>query len=108
MEQFSKAAIPGKWLVDMIPILRYMPEWLPGAGEFQKCARLWKKTLYEAVNVPYTFVRGQMTRHADNASFVSRLLLDLQQKTKTPTPEEEHIIKWSALSLYSGGSDTVS
>jgi hypothetical protein len=108
MEQFSEAVIPGKWLVDLIPILRYAPEWLPGAGEFQKSARLWRKTLYNAVDVPYAFVQGQIKRNADTVSFVSRLLLDMKQKTKTHAPEEEHIIKWSALSLYAGGSDTVS
>jgi hypothetical protein len=107
MEQFSEAAIPGKWLVDVVPVLRYVPEWLPGAGQFQKSGRLWRETLYKAVHVPYTFVQNQMTRGVDSASFVSRLLLDLQQKNETPSGEEEHIIKWSALSLYAGGSDTV-
>jgi hypothetical protein len=107
MEQFSEAVIPGRWLVDLIPALKYLPEWLPGAGEFQKSARLWRETLYKAVHVPYAFVQDQMKRRGDNISFVSRLLLELQQKSSTPPPEEEHIIKWSALSLYAGGSDTV-
>jgi hypothetical protein len=107
MDQFSQAVIPGKWLVDLIPFLKHVPEWLPFTGQFQKYGRLWKNTLYKAVNVPYTFAQGQMLRSAGNASFVSRLLLDMQQKKKTLTPEDEHIIKWSALSLYAGGSDTV-
>jgi hypothetical protein len=107
MENFGEAAVPGKWLVDVIPFLRFVPEWMPGAGQFQKSARIWHNNLQKAVNVPYAFVKGQVSRQADNVSFVSKLLLELQQKTKTPTLEEEHIIKWSALSLYTGGSDTV-
>jgi hypothetical protein len=51
------------------------------------------------------FVQTQMTQHADKPSFVSKLLLDGQKKRLTP--DEEHAIKWTALSLYGGGADTV-
>ncbi|PKK47309.1 hypothetical protein CI102_9081 [Trichoderma harzianum] len=32
MEQFSQAAISGAWMVDIVPILRYLTEWLPEGG----------------------------------------------------------------------------
>jgi hypothetical protein len=34
---FGEVAVPGRFLVDLFPILRYVPSWLPGAG--------WKKRL---------------------------------------------------------------
>ena len=46
----SQALRPGAFLVDQLPILRYVPSWVPGAG-FQKKAKEWKKTtdkLYES------------------------------------------------------------
>ena len=38
----TAAAIPGAFLVDSMPILKYVPEWMPGAG-FQKKARIWRE-----------------------------------------------------------------
>ena len=42
MKSASEAIIPGAFLIDVIPILKYVPEFMPGAG-FQKQARIWQK-----------------------------------------------------------------
>ena len=42
MQSASTAASIGTFLVDMIPILKYVPEFVPGAG-FKKQARIWRK-----------------------------------------------------------------
>ncbi|KAL0068246.1 hypothetical protein AAF712_004631 [Marasmius tenuissimus] len=34
----SAVTEPGKWLVDSVPILRYLPDWFPGA-EFKKTGK---------------------------------------------------------------------
>jgi hypothetical protein len=46
------AAVPGAFLVDMIPLLKYVPEWMPGAG-FQKKAREWGKLALTMVDIPF-------------------------------------------------------
>lgn len=46
------AAVPGAFLVDMLPILKYVPEWMPGAG-FQKKAREWARLAMTMVDMPY-------------------------------------------------------
>ena len=38
----SELTIPGAFLVDIIPILKYVPEWFPGAN-FQRKAALMRK-----------------------------------------------------------------
>ncbi|KXN83056.1 O-methylsterigmatocystin oxidoreductase [Leucoagaricus sp. SymC.cos] len=38
MTQITAAVVPGKYAVDALPILKYIPEWFPGAG-FKKEAR---------------------------------------------------------------------
>ncbi|KAG6043544.1 hypothetical protein E4U39_004391 [Claviceps sp. Clav50 group G5] len=38
---FSKTVLPFAWAVDMIPLLRHLPSWLPGVS-FHKRARQWK------------------------------------------------------------------
>lgn len=43
MNEFSEATAAGSWLVDLFPILRYVPEWVPGA-EFKRTAKAWNKS----------------------------------------------------------------
>lgn len=54
---FVVAAVPGRFLVDALPILKYVPEWVPGAG-FQTKARQWKKWARSMVEVPFEVAKG--------------------------------------------------
>ncbi|KAG9317635.1 cytochrome P450 [Chiua virens] len=100
VDQFSKSTATGAFLVDVIPALARVPEWFPGAG-FKRQAKEWRATLDEMVNQPYQFVKDQMVAGVAPESFVSNLL-----EGRTLSAEEEHVIKWSSASLYSGGADT--
>jgi hypothetical protein len=42
MASISELLIPGAFLVDIIPILKYVPEWFPGA-RFQRMAAVMRK-----------------------------------------------------------------
>ncbi|KAG2077746.1 cytochrome P450 [Suillus decipiens] len=100
VDQFSKSTATGAWLVDIMPSLAKVPDWLPGAG-FKRVAREWHETLEEMVAAPYKFVKDQMAAGIAPKSFTSNLL-----EGRTLSAEEDHIVKWSAASLYSGGADT--
>jgi len=56
---FNAATVPGAFLVDFFPILKRLPEWLPGSG-FLKTARLWAKDTAEMVDVPYDYTKQEM------------------------------------------------
>lgn len=99
--QFSKASDRGVWLVDVLPILKHLPAWIPGAG-FQRTARRNKQTLDEVAELPYKFVKEQMAKGQHESSFVSNLL-----EKGNLTEEEDYVVKFSAASLYTGGADTV-
>ncbi|KAG6831860.1 hypothetical protein H0H92_006977 [Tricholoma furcatifolium] len=99
--QFSLSTAPGAYLVDVLPLLRFVPAWFPGAG-FQRTAKEWAATLQETVEQPYNFVKREMAAGTAPVSFTSSFLLD----NKNMTPEDEFDIKWSSASLYSGGADT--
>lgn len=55
------AAVPGAFLVDTLPFLKYVPEWMPGAG-FQTKAREWKKLARRMVEVPYEAAKQRIVR----------------------------------------------
>ncbi|KAF9531077.1 cytochrome P450 [Crepidotus variabilis] len=99
-EQFSLSTTPGGFLVNLVPPLRHVPEWVPGAG-FKKTAALWATTLARMADGPHEFVKKQMAAGIAEPSFTSSLL-----EEPDLTPDREHDIKWSAASLYSGGADT--
>lgn len=80
-----------------------LPAWFPGAG-FIKLAKEFKKDALLFSDVPHRFVTQQMKNGTFKPSFLSELL---QKHPVEPGSKEETIIKWSAGSMYAGGSDTV-
>lgn len=58
---FNKSTIPGSFLVDFFPVLKQLPEWLPGMG-FMETARRWRGDTLEMVEAPYKFTLQQMVR----------------------------------------------
>ncbi|KAF4954397.1 hypothetical protein FSARC_12140 [Fusarium sarcochroum] len=100
MDDFGTAAVPGAFLVDVLPFLRYVPDWVPGAG-FKRLARQWASELYDVAEKPYAFVQHQIAHGKQDNSFLAQLL-----KTDNLTAEERITNKWSAASLYAAGADT--
>ncbi|KER00066.1 hypothetical protein AUEXF2481DRAFT_31 [Aureobasidium subglaciale EXF-2481] len=105
MEQFSEATIPGRWMVDIFPFLEHVPSWMPGAG-FRKTAAAWNKTLRNVADLPYAYAKQQgKIKRLGQADFVTRSL-EQAQREKEFGAAEEHAIKWTAASMYTGGADT--
>lgn len=59
--QFSHLSRPGAYLVDALPILRFLPSWFPGGG-FKKEAEVSRQTLTDMINVPFELVKTQVVR----------------------------------------------
>ncbi|KAG1719685.1 cytochrome P450 [Suillus lakei] len=100
MDPLTQVTLTGTFMVDFVPSLAKVPEWFPGAG-FKRLAREWRQLLEEAVDAPYRFVKDQMAAGIAPMSFTSNLL-----EGSTLSVEEDHMVKWSAASLYTGGADT--
>jgi cytochrome P450 len=100
VDQFSLSTAPGGFLIDVIPALKHVPEWVPGAG-FKKTAKIWRKTMQEMVDMPHNWVKKQMAAGTAEKSYTASLL------ERYTSAEEETLIKFSAGSFYSGGADTV-
>ncbi|EPQ55579.1 cytochrome P450 [Gloeophyllum trabeum ATCC 11539] len=93
---------PGRWLVDVIPILRFIPSWFPGAG-FQREAAEARKQLSKIDSVHHTWAKKQIVRDY-TPSFTSQHLKP--EDGRLPTAEEEDILKWCTAAFYAGGADT--
>ncbi|KAF8465421.1 cytochrome P450 [Gautieria morchelliformis] len=105
MSHLGAAGKPGAFLVDVLPILKYVPEWFPGAG-FRKTARLWRDDITKMNVVPFEAVNKALNAGTASPSFTSSLLEDLTNNG-TARADEVAIIRGVGSSLYAGGADTI-
>ncbi|KAJ7160375.1 cytochrome P450 [Mycena filopes] len=100
MAEFSEITRPGAFLVDVMPILKYVPSWFPGA-RFKRLAKMYTKSCDDMAQVPLSYVKEQMALGQETASYASNLLQD-----KDISEARHYEIKWSAASFYGAGADT--
>ncbi|KAL4948852.1 cytochrome P450 [Aspergillus filifer] len=109
MREFSLASAPGTWAPDIIPVLQYLPTWMPGFS-FHKMARQWRKTVHSVAVIPYRFVQRQMADGVHRESYVSRLITQLRAETDSKdgnlNEEDERAIIWTGVTLYGAATDT--
>jgi len=55
----AEAGVPGSFLVDLLPLLKYVPSWVPGAG-FKKKAACWRRANEEMCEKPFSYVKDQL------------------------------------------------
>ncbi|KAJ7704761.1 cytochrome P450 [Mycena rosella] len=97
VNNFGSTTTPGAFLIDIIPALRYWPEWLPGGG-FHTTARVWGKQLHDTIDSGLEYVKSQLAMGTAEPSFASGLLEEGKHS--------DYLIKWAAASIQAGGSDT--
>lgn len=59
--QIALAAAPGRYLVNIIPSLRYIPEWMPGA-EFQRVGREVRENFHQVMEESYQATLKEVVR----------------------------------------------
>lgn len=97
----SKAGGAGVYLVDVLPILKHIPDWFPGA-QFKRDAKVWKAIAERARDWPHEFVVKQMADGKARPSITSRLLE--AELDGMPIPEE--VIKNCTGTVLFAGADT--
>ncbi|KAH9975380.1 cytochrome P450 [Lactifluus volemus] len=97
----SEAAVPGAFLVDLFPSLKYVPEWMPGAG-FKKKAKEWRKLSQAMINVPYDMVKEKFNNGSAVPCFVSTCLEQNAASTAEGKGDvlTEELIKDSAARIH--------
>ncbi|KAJ7616525.1 cytochrome P450 [Roridomyces roridus] len=76
---FAQSMKPAAFIVDLVPLLMYWPEWFPG-GDFHRIGREWAAQLHATVNSGYHVI--EEGKH------------------------DEYLIKWAAASIQQAGADT--
>lgn len=107
MDNLSSAFVPLSWSIDVIPLLRYLPEGFPGTG-FKKVARAWQQVTRGVYDKPYLLVERQMAAGTNRPSYVSSLIQKLSMSSGDGklSRDDEDMIKQTAAIVYGGAADT--
>ncbi|KZV85390.1 cytochrome P450 [Exidia glandulosa HHB12029] len=91
--------LPGTYLVDLVPALKYVPWWFPGAG-FKRDAMRWTEYPKALINMPFERVKRDMELGTAQHSVVADAL------SQGASEDWATIVKEAAAVMYLGGSDT--
>ncbi|XP_006454809.1 hypothetical protein AGABI2DRAFT_215356 [Agaricus bisporus var. bisporus H97] len=100
-EDFAEMVRPGAFLVDVLPFLRYIPEWFPFTG-FKQKAKLYRDTADRARDIPYDSVKKEWIDGMAKPS----LTADILEAKPSRTPEEDFSYRWLTATIYAAGADT--
>ncbi|KAF7363652.1 O-methylsterigmatocystin oxidoreductase [Mycena sanguinolenta] len=101
--KFGDSVLPGtsSFVVNVFPILRYLPSWMPGGG-FHSVAAECRQVTKDMREMPFNFARQNMRDGLDSKSMVARLL----EENQAGASHNETVIKDVAAAAYAGGADT--
>nr|BAK09496.1 cytochrome P450 [Postia placenta] len=91
-------------LVDFVPILKYIPTWMPGAG-FKRQALRAKDMWAEMTRIPYQRVRDDMALGKAKLSFTTFMIQEVSRDGHL-TDNDEYDISNSASQMYGAGVET--
>ncbi|KAI0069316.1 cytochrome P450 [Artomyces pyxidatus] len=100
-----RTILPGALLVNDLPMMGYLPEWLPGMA-FESLARHGRKLGEDMRYPPFQFVKNGMRSGTARPSMT---LTNLQEVDDIDSPESENaqrLIAEALGSLYTAGADT--
>ncbi|KAI0708470.1 cytochrome P450 [Earliella scabrosa] len=96
---FASASNPGGHLVDWLPFLSVLPEWLPFM-DFKRTARRWREQYDAIATKAHEYVEEEIAHGTARPSMTSKMLLEDSEKVS------REVIMYSAAQTYTGGADT--
>lgn len=105
VDNFSRAVVPTYFLVNLIPWLKYVPEWFPGTG-WKQTIKEWREQRDEILHVPYNWAKTEIEAGTAAPSMVKSHLAEIASNQRLDPAAEEEYLKWAAMTLFAAASDT--
>ncbi|RXW19597.1 hypothetical protein EST38_g6257 [Candolleomyces aberdarensis] len=94
---------PGRWLVDVLPFLKYVPSWFPGAG-WKRQAAVWREWQDDMRTKPYDVALANIENGTARPSFLMEAMRSVQD---IPSSHDDiELIKDVTATIFAGGSET--
>ncbi|KAF2263290.1 cytochrome protein [Lojkania enalia] len=105
MQYSASLNVPGKYLVESFPFLKYLPDVLaPWKAEIKEHGRAEAAANMQLVNVVRSDLARAKTQGAEIPDSLCKLLLELREKEDIPLSERD--FSFIPASLFGAGSDT--
>ncbi|KAL6793714.1 cytochrome P450 [Trichoderma sp. SZMC 28013] len=101
----SAVMVPFSWVVDILPVISYLPEWFPGTG-YKRIARNWKALLDASTDIPFDFTKEQMRQGSYQSSYTSKLISFYKKDGREIDERTLEAIKWTASIIFAAGAET--
>ncbi|KAF4610004.1 hypothetical protein D9613_010336 [Agrocybe pediades] len=108
LSTLNASVLPTNFLVNSLPALQYLPEFLPGSG-FKAKAREWKKLQEEMKSRPFDMVEQRMKNATAKPSFTSASLervMHVVGGDESKLKHQQEVIKDTASAIFIGATDT--
>ncbi|CAE6473652.1 unnamed protein product [Rhizoctonia solani] len=105
-QNLFKATMMSNFLVNLFPVLSYVPDWFPGTG-WKRTARKWRDQKNQAIEAPYEWTKQQVASGSFEPSVLSALLQDDESVPGLSEADRENELKELAYTLFVGGTDTL-
>nr|BAK09383.1 cytochrome P450 [Postia placenta] len=105
IQYVALASVPGSFLVDFLPIMKYIPEWFPGAG-FQRWASKGRRMVNEMMEGPWETIKKELRLGSAQVCFATKLIEELPDGPERANMER--ISRNAAGVTYGAGNDSTS
>ncbi|GAB1526555.1 monooxygenase activity [Rhizoctonia solani] len=95
------------FLVNVFPLLSYVPHWFPGAS-WKRTAYRWRQLKERTLSVPYEWTKAQIASGTAEPSILGALLQNPNLTSHLQEDEKERSMKEVAFIIVGAGTDTVS
>ncbi|KAL5638401.1 hypothetical protein ACGC1H_005175 [Rhizoctonia solani] len=107
VKNFGVAGIPGNFMVNFIPLLKYVPEWFPGA-QWKRNIVEWRRLKERVINEPYEWAKSQIASGFAAPSIIQTHLASVVGASDIKLADEEENLKLVGASLFGAAADTAS
>ncbi|TFK88171.1 CyP450 monooxygenase [Polyporus arcularius HHB13444] len=97
--------VPGKYVVESLPVLQYLPSWLPGAG-FKREISSMKSRMRQITTELWQAGKAHLEKGAENDSLLARVVRKAANLDKEAAAEEEAMGAGIATTVYTAGAGT--
>ncbi|CAE6495690.1 unnamed protein product [Rhizoctonia solani] len=105
LHNLSCAVMQTNFLVNVFPIMVYIPNWFPGAG-WRATARKYAVQKEESKSEPYEWAKSQVGKGTHQVSILGSLLQDHQLLSGLSPAKQEEMLKEIGITIVGAGTDT--
>ncbi|KAI0800093.1 cytochrome P450 [Fomes fomentarius] len=105
LSKFAQVFVPGKYLVETFPILRFLPAWFPGA-KFKRQTTEWFPLIRNMRDIPWAAAVAAVKEGRCMPCMATALMERMSHLEGEAAKEEEEHVKDAIASAYAGGADT--